>query len=279
MLSLLERYENQKNIKEEKELRCWLFDGFYSPRLSIQYSRQRGSFCFLRRIMSIKDKYYVDRISFNDCKDWILKKHYAHRIPSISYAFGLFDKNKTLQGVCTFGTPSSSTLKYGVCGEQYVNIVIELNRLIINQKDKNMTSFLVSQTLKKIDKPKIIISYADTSQNHTGYIYQATNFIYTGLSAKRTDWKIKGLENLHGQTIADISRGQKHRAEYMREKFGDSFYLEDRSRKHRYIYFIGTKKQKKEMLKSLKYKIQPYPKGDNVNYDASYQPEIQGKLF
>ena len=53
-----------------------------------------------------------------------------------------------------------------------------------------------------ITKPKVIVSYADTSLGHHGYIYQATNWIYTGLSAKRKDYKIKGLD-LHSASIFD----------------------------------------------------------------------------
>ena len=39
--------------------------------------------------MSIKDKYYVESIDSRETYDWLLNKHYAKRIPSISYAFGL----------------------------------------------------------------------------------------------------------------------------------------------------------------------------------------------
>ena len=49
--------------------------------------------------------------------------------------------------------------------------------------------------------------------------------------------------------------------------------------KNRYIYIIATKKQKTDILKNLKYEIQPYPKGQNKRYDASYQPTTQNKLF
>jgi hypothetical protein len=41
--------------------------------------------------ISIKDKYSVKSIDNFACKDWLLNKHYAKRIPSISYAFGLFN--------------------------------------------------------------------------------------------------------------------------------------------------------------------------------------------
>ena len=49
--------------------------------------------------------------------------------------------------------------------------------------------------------------------------------------------------------------------------------------KHRYLYFIGNKKQKKKMIKNLKYKIEPYPKEQNKRYNASYKPTIQIELF
>ena len=33
------------------------------------------------------------------------------------------------------------------------------------------------------------------------------------------------------------------------------------------------------MKKNLKYKILPYPKGENDRYDASYNTNVQGLLF
>jgi hypothetical protein len=53
----------------------------------------------------------------------------------------------------------------------------------------------------------------------------------------------------------------------MRDTYGDDFYLKERSRKHRYIYILGNKQQKKTLLTQLKYKIEPYPKGDTQRYE------------
>ena len=111
-----------------------------------------------------------------------------------------------------------------------------------------------------LPSPTIIISFADMAQSHIGTVYQATNFLFCGLSAKRTDWAIKGKEHLHGQTIADEFRGVKNRSAAMREKYGDDFYLKPRSRKFRYIFFVGTKAEKKQMKAALNYKIEDYPK-------------------
>lgn len=220
----------------------------------------------------------VRKISYDEAVPWLLNVHYAKRIPSISYAFGLFDEINYMIGVCTFGTPASSPLLKGVCGEEFQEYVIELNRLVLAEHlPKNTASYFISRCFKGLSKPKIIVSYADTAQNHTGYVYQATNWIYTGLSAIRTDWKVEGLEHLHGATIADMSRGQENRSKYMRDTFGDKFYLQERPRKHRYIYFHGCSKKIKA---NLKYEIQPYPKGDNKRYHIDETKIVSvGTLF
>jgi hypothetical protein len=55
--------------------------------------------------------------------------------------------------------------------------------------------------------------------------------------------------------------------------------MKERPRKHRYFYFVGDKWQKKQMMKELPYEIQPYPKGENKRYDATYEPTTQIKLL
>lgn len=221
--------------------------------------------------MSIKGEYTVMAIPNAQTYEWLLKKHYAHRIPSISYAYGLYDKDNILQGVCSFGTPASSTLLSGICGGNHADKVLELNRLVVNDIcPHNSASFFVSRCLKLLPAPKIIVSYADSGQGHIGYVYQACNFIYTGLSSKFLDPKVKGLEHQHHATYGyGLTNAQ------LKEKFGDKLYFVERDRKHRYIYFVGCYELKSE----LKYPILPYPKGDNKRYDASYKPQVQGVLL
>jgi len=200
----------------------------------------------------------VKRITRKECEPFILGIHYARRWPSISHAFGLFDEGE-LVGICTYGTPPSAPLRRGIAGDENIGLILELNRLCLKWNRKNEASFFVSKTLKMLPKPSIIISFADTEQNHKGIVYQACNFTYHGLSAKRTDWKVKGMEHLHGQTIADQFRGVKNRAQAIRDKYGDDFYLKDRPRKHRYIYIVGSKTQKKYISQKILYKKEPYP--------------------
>lgn len=232
-------------------------------------------------------RFRVSPIPFSDTKEWILKKHYAHRIPSVSFAFGLFDDNM-LVGVCTYGHPVTGSVKK-MLGDEYYNSLLELNRLVVNDNlPKNTLSWFVAQTFKLLPKPVPIVSYADTAYNHHGYIYQATNWIYTGTSEPFTDYKVKGYENLHNQSICDmVGRADenenvsgKSRYKLLVEKFGaDNVYKVERSLKHRYFMFLGNKREVRRMMNALHYKIKPYPKGDNKRYDSSYTPTVQLTLF
>lgn len=206
--------------------------------------------------------YEVRGVTRAACEPFVLGIHYAKRWPSISFAYGLF-RDAELVGVVTYGTPPSAPLRRGVCGPEYSDSVLELNRLCLRDNLKNEASRLVGASLKLLPANKVVISFADTAQKHRGTVYQATNFLYCGLSAKRTDWKVRGREHLHGQTIADEFRGEKNRAAAMREKYGDDFYLAPRPRKHRYVFFRGSKSFKKKGVASA-----PIPCGAVPGRDA-----------
>ena len=81
------------------------------------------------------------------------------------------------------------------------------------------------------------------------------------MTVKRTEWAIRGLEHMHTKAISNTVRNVgKPPLEALKEMYGDRFYYRDRRQKHRYIFMVGNKKHKKEMLKALKYPVLPYPK-------------------
>jgi hypothetical protein len=218
--------------------------------------------------------YKVKSIDYQDCKEWFLKKHYAKRIPMVQFAFGLFDED-SIVGVCSYGTTLAIDIR-----KRFDYNVYELNRLVVNDGlPKNALSFFVGQTIQMMPKPCVLLSYADRSKGHQGYIYQATNWIYTGLSAIVKEYKVRGEEDMHSQTLFDKSKGKQDRVAYLKELYGDRLYMDYRERKHRYFFFLGNKYHKKQMKNQLPYTIEPYPKGDNKRYDASYKPTTQSKLF
>lgn len=191
----------------------------------------------------------MKEIDYKTAIDFLLPLHYSGRKPIISYSFGYYEKD-ILKAVCTFGKPASNSLCIGICGKEYSDKVFELNRLCVDGKIEIQLSKFVSWCLKELkSKDLILVSYADTQMNHNGYIYQATNWIYTGMTKPRTDKYVEG---------------GKHSRHYDNEK--QNGLRKYRSAKHRYIFFCASKSKKKEYMIKLKYPIEKYPKGKNKRY-------------
>jgi hypothetical protein len=159
--------------------------------------------------MNIKDKYKVTSIDSYLTHEWLLYKHYAKRIPSIMYSFGLYEQN-ILKGVCTFGMPPSSTLPESICGEKYKQYVLELNRLVISEvEDKNVLSYFVSNSINFLPNPSIIVSFSDENMGHFGYIYQACNFIYTGKTTNDSKLIDQEGKEFHFRNIGHYQKNNK----------------------------------------------------------------------
>jgi len=203
--------------------------------------------------------------------EWLEHKHYAHRLPAvITNSFGLFLDGK-LEGVCTYSPPPRM---YNNGDNLFKNDLkvktIELNRLCINEGlPKNILSYFVSGTFKLLKNSLsqlCLVSYADSNQNHHGYIYQATNWIYTGLTISRDIVYDESGTEVHTRTIGH-RLGSSSREMLEQNNF---VYVKQKG-KHRYFQFIGSKTQLKTMRKNFKFEALPYPKGDNQRYDSSYQ--------
>lgn len=201
----------------------------------------------------------VQPILRDAAKPFIEHIHYSRKLPSnVVACFGLFEDGE-MTGVVTYGTPASPPLCIGVAGKENKDKVLELNRLAIlpGKNGDNRASFLVSHSLKMLPNETYVVSYADTGWTHIGYVYQACNFLYTGLSAKHIDtYKPDGS---HCRHYDKNNRGELRQT---------------RNQKHRYIYLVGDKRTRKKMRSLLRYKVQDkYPKGDERRYDTD-NPQI-----
>jgi len=192
----------------------------------------------------------IKTISYQEAKEFLLPRHYSGRMPSVSYAFGWYIDGDIV-AVCTFGKPASNSLCVGICGKEWSPNVYELNRLCrIDELEENISQF-VSACLRRLkSEDLIVVSYADSSMGHHGYVYQASNFLYTGETKRRTDkW----------------TPGGKHSRHYSNDEQGK--FRKVRSAKHRYVYFCTKNRyMKKKWKELLSYEIQDYPKGENEMY-------------
>ena len=192
----------------------------------------------------------LEFIPYKQAVEFLLPKHYSGRVPSISYSFGWFIENE-LVAVCTFGKPASNSLCEGVCGVEMKEKVFELNRLCRVETLSLPLSQFVGACLRRLSVyDLVIVSYSDTGMHHNGYIYQATNFLFTGTTKTRTD---------------KYTEGNKHSRHYKNSEQGSVRKV--RSAKNRYIFFAASSKiKRKKYMKLLKYSVLPYPKEKNENY-------------
>ena len=207
----------------------------------------------------------VEPVLAKDAEPWLLARHYAKRMCPISFAFGAY-RDTVLVGVVTYGTPASPHLCRGICGEEWSDKVLELNRLCC-ENTSNVASMLVGRSLRQLPEPSIVVSYADTAQGHVGYIYQATNFIYTG----QTD---SDRKTPRGDRIAGIGHS-RHLGRMADGTVDKSLGIVRRLPKHRYVFPCGTAKQRAQIRAALRYAVEPYPKGESRRYDSSARIETQ----
>ena len=115
---------------------------------------------------------------------------------------------------------------------------------------------------------KVLISYADPEQSHDGAIYQATNWIYQGCG----DFQLAPTYSLR---LSEDGEWMHSRSVYSKfgsadpkklpKQIGHTFWLKKEATKHRYIYFLGSRKENRKFHKVMKHPEMKYPK--NYKHD------------
>jgi hypothetical protein len=222
--------------------------------------------------MSVKDRFDVEKCYGKQIHSWLKNQHYAECVPSITWAFRLYDNEQSeYVGAMSVGVPPNLNFNDGECVfDDYEVTTKELNRLITNDGlPKNTLSYFVSHAVDLLPEPMCLVSYADEAHGHHGYVYQATNWIYTGTTSPRTFFVDQQTgKEYHRRSLNSIYGTSKP------EELPDHFEKrQDDFVKHRYFYFHGDKKQKRKMESEFTYDEKPYPKGENETYDVSHTTE------
>jgi len=200
-------------------------------------------------------KLHVEKIQSKIGKEFIKKHHYSHGCHNGPMTWGLFNE-EILVGVIAFATPCSENVRKSVFGEDYKNNVTELHRLVLfDEIPKNSESYFIRASLKLLReyRPNIyaVLSFADSTENHTGVIYQASSAFYTGTTSKSTFFLDKDGRLHHPrQNGVNISKEEAIKREWKPVK---------REAKHRYLFILPKNLKRKKLLEKLKLKIMEYP--------------------
>jgi GNAT superfamily N-acetyltransferase len=132
--------------------------------------------------MEILD-FNIDDVTIQSCpaKDYRLllsKYHYLPNAGRGGLAFGVYLQDKLI-AVCVFSSLVRQNIKVG---EHDPKKTKELSRLCIHPsyQKKNFASWFISRCLKMLEDVSCVISYSDTTFNHNGAVYKASNFILDG---------------------------------------------------------------------------------------------------
>lgn len=198
--------------------------------------------------------------------------HYSQCVPANPIGYNVYNDNDEWCGVILYAVGATPNI-----GSPY-NIptggVLELVRVALNGKQEQ-TSKAVSMSLKQLKKDvpqcRLVVSYADCDQQHLGTIYQATNWIYEGLSKGDTYFFVHGRKT-HRKSISSkkvIINGKKVHCPSSLEavqRFFDPEATVFRSAGKRKYLMPLDKAMRKQILPLSK----PYPKNDDwVKIDRS----------
>lgn len=196
----------------------------------------------------------------------IIAKHYLHRKCSCWCAFGLFDRENELRGVCTFGIPASREMQTGACPER-PDLVLELNRLWVDDlMPRNTESWFVRRCLSDLP-PRVVLSYADTAAGHQGFVYRASGFRYAGWTDM--DRKTPRLDYVPASQSVETLFGTETITAHSRDAFrsgerADGVKTVRRKPKIRYWEVTGNRRERRNLARmvawpSLSWKTTPPP--------------------
>ena len=129
-------------------------------------------------------KLRVMPVSISVARGVIEKHHYLHSLPGgTKMALGVM-AGERLVGALTLGVGpyNAPSLVEGAHNDDY----LALTRLWLSDElpynSESRVLGVLLRALRRHTNLKFLVTYADPAQGHLGLIYQATNWVYTGLS-------------------------------------------------------------------------------------------------
>lgn len=197
----------------------------------------------------------VGPVSTQDVQEFARRYHYTGVGNNANWRWGLW-RGVVLHGVVSYNLPTRSVCA-SVFGPEHLHRVWHMGRLILSEESpRNSESRLIAGSLKAIrdEHPDVwaVLTYAATDAGHLGYVYQATNALYTGTGGDPKFYvdragRRRGT-HLDGRSVSPA------RAESM------GWTLHRGGVKHRYLYVLGSKTQRRQRMAQLRLPVLPYPK-------------------
>lgn len=192
-------------------------------------------------------------------KRLIVRHHYLHSMPGgTKLTLGVFSESR-LSGAIVLG--SGPVNAHRLVQNANPDDCLTLTRLWLSDDLPRLSeSRVIGLTLRALRREtsvKFLISYADPAQGHVGTIYQATNWLYTGLSAAMPLYDLGDGVPRHTRSLGHAFG--THSKKYFAER-GIPLSVIEQSAKHRYVYFLDATWRPRLRVSAF-----PYPKREVVD--------------
>lgn len=198
--------------------------------------------------MSLRLDWVDYKAALYACEHW----HYSKRLSKAANNYiGVWEEGKFI-GCIVFGIGATNNIgrPYNLTNQE----CIELTRVALANHKTPVTQIIkIALKLLKKKNPglKLIVSYADSEQDHYGGIYQAGNWIYTGFS-QDDNIVVNGIRE-HRRTLG--SRYGTNSLEWIRKHVDPSAKRVHTQPKFKYLYPLTD-----DMRLKIEPLRKPYPK-------------------
>jgi len=206
----------------------------------------------------------VKKVPASFVRQYVATYHYSNVMPDNAFeCFAGFYGDK-LAGVVVFGNGANNQTFSALIPDMELENCRELMRLWSpDGMPKNTETRLIKESIKLLPKEvNLIVSFADPSYNHQGTIYQASNFLYCGMSSPSKMLLDNEGRKFHIRTIGSYKRRHPELRELSNIEVMKKYkwkYINS-SGKHRYVLLRGKKWIKNLMMEELKEKVISYPR-------------------
>jgi len=202
----------------------------------------------------------VDRVSPADVDEFCHRWHYTAHKGAATWRYGLWDGHY-LVGIVAYNLPTGDAQRFVFGDNELASGVLHMGRLACAEHaPRNSESRLISGSLRalKLDVPDCVavLTFAAASEGHVGYVYQATNAIYTGTSGAPVYY----IDPRTGRRMATSHIGSG-------EARSRGWTVHKERPKHRYVYLLGTPAERRALRARLKLPQLDYPKDDSLLED------------
>jgi len=180
--------------------------------------------------------------------------------------YGLVAHGEIL-GVACFGTPHGNN-STKICTGDWPTIALERGACV-HYAHPHAASFLIPRACKMMHDDfgyKVFCAYSDPEAGEIGTVYQACNWLYLGQSPGRSS-KTRAFgtylptgKQYNSRQLRSMAKKGAIQSPWNKLRTDPDWSFRNKPDSHKYVHFVGTKRERREMRESLRYQVMHYPK-------------------